>query len=98
MRVFKEVAPRDQPGISRIARPGKGVGHYAVRGASHSHGGLGTHPVAIVTTSARNVAASERPIRPALAPDFISQISFILACSCLKPLVHPVLIGVSITA
>ena len=36
---------------------------------------------------------SARTIRPALAPDSVSQISFIFACSCLKPFVHPVLIG-----
>ena len=75
--------------------PAKVSGTARFGGRAIPMGGFGmrTHPVAIVTTSARNVAVSARPIRPALAPDSVSQISFILACSCLKPFVHPVLIG-----
>jgi hypothetical protein len=38
--VLEEVAPLNHTGISRIAQPGKGVGHYAVRGAGGSHWGL----------------------------------------------------------
>lgn len=52
-----------------------------------------THPAAIVTASARNVAASDRPIRPALAPGTVSQLTFILTCRSSKPFVHPVVIS-----